>query len=120
MATLDQVLKNHQDLCDEARSIIAKKGHDYNREQQSGGDTLFNMRVSHLLGITDTSTQGVLVRLSDKFMRLTSLTKDPLAVAQVKDESVRDTIKDAINYLSYLYIFYSEEQQKAQDVSRGI
>jgi hypothetical protein len=112
MATLEEVIKNHEDLCKEARDIISKKGHDYNREQQAGGDTLFNMRVSHLLGITDTPTQGVLVRLSDKFMRLNSLTKNPHARAAVKDESIRDTIKDTINYLTYLYIFYQEAQEK--------
>lgn len=116
MATLEQVIKNHEDLCNEARAIIEKKGHDYNREQQQGGDTLFNMRVSYVLGVTDTLTQGVLVRLSDKFMRLNSLTKNPTITASVKDESVRDTIKDAINYLTYLYVFYQEAREEKCDV----
>jgi uncharacterized protein YajQ (UPF0234 family) len=114
MITLDQVAKRQDLLFDKCKSLVKMKGADYNREQQQSGDTLFNMRVSKLLGITDTTTQGVLTRLSDKFMRLISLTKNPKVQAQVKDESVRDTIVDAINYLTYLSLFYDEERQDLQ------
>ena len=110
MITLKKVLKTHKDICGEARKIIEIKGHDYNREQQKTGDTLFNLRVAKLLGINKSTTQGILTRLSDKFMRLISLTKDPNVEAAVKDESVKDTIKDTINYLVYLYLFYQEMQ----------
>lgn len=109
-ATLEQVLKKHEEICLKARTLIAKKGHDYNREQQDGGDTLFNMRVSTLLGITDTTTQGVLVRLSDKFQRLNSLTKNPKISPEVKDEAIADTVADIINYSIYDLIFYEEER----------
>jgi hypothetical protein len=108
LTTLDIVLKTHIELCDEARKIVSLKGHDYNRQQQNDGDTLFNMTVCEKLGIVDTTTQGILVRLSDKLMRLISLTKYPNVDAQVKDESIRDTIKDTINYMVYLYIKYEE------------
>ena len=108
MTSLDRVIKVHQELCDEAREIISKKGHDYNRERQTTGDTLYNITVCKELGIVDSVTQGLLVRLSDKMMRLISLTKDPSVKNQVKDESVRDTIKDTINYLTYLYIKWDE------------
>ncbi len=114
MVKLDVVLKRHEELCNEARSIIKKKGHDYNREQQDGGDTLFNMSVCKILGITKTKTQGTLTRLSDKFMRLISLTKDPTVENSVKDESVHDTIRDTINYLVYLDLFYTEEKNENQ------
>lgn len=110
MITLDQVYKTQDELFGQARSIIQKKGHDYNRSQQEKGDTLFNMRVAKLLGIVESDTQSVLVRLSDKFMRLNSLTKDPKVSASVKDESVRDTIVDVMNYATYLYLFYDEER----------
>src|SRR6185437_2612394 len=103
MTTLEEVYKVQDELFKKARSIIETKGHDYNRSQQQSGDTLFNMRVAKQLGITDTDTQGTLVRLADKFMRLNSLTKDPKVIASVKDESVRDTITDIMNYVSYLY-----------------
>ena len=110
MSTLAHVLEVHENLCNAARAIIKIKGRDYNREQQIDGDTLFNMSVSAILGITKTVTQGILVRISDKFMRLISLTKVPTETPAVKNESVKDTIQDMINYRVYLYIKYEEER----------
>ena len=115
MPTREHVIKTHKAICDEARAIIETKGHDYNREQQLTGNTLFNLTVCCLLGIVKTTTQGILVRLSDKLMRLISLTKDPIVDAAVKDESIRDTVKDMINYLVYLYIVYIEERCNVSD-----
>lgn len=114
MATLEHVLKIHKELCDEARALIEKKGHDYNKAQQHTGETLFNLKVAKLLGIVDTNTQSILVRMGDKMMRLISLTRDPSTTAEVKDESIRDTIEDLINYSSYLYIVYLEERTNGQ------
>jgi hypothetical protein len=116
MATLENVLKIHEEICDEARSIIEMKGHDYNREQQKGGDTLFNMRVASLLGIVDNPCQGILVRLSDKFQRLNSLTKNPSVNPKVTNEAILDTVKDIVNYVVYLKIFYEEERLKAMGI----
>ena len=110
MATLEQVTVIHKTLCDEARAIIETKGHDYNRLQQKTGETLFNLKVPKMLGIVDSNTQTVLALMSNKMMRLTSLTRDPKVTASIKDETVRDTIKDLINYASYLYIMYLEER----------
>ena len=110
MATLEQVKAIHKILCEQARDIIETKGHDYNLRQQDTGETLFNLKVAKLLGITDSNTQSILVRMSDKMMRLISLTRDPKVTASVKDESIRDTIKDLINYSCYLYIMYNEER----------
>jgi len=114
MPTLEHVIKVHEEICNEARAIIETKGHDYNREQQLTGNTLFNLTVCCVLGIVKTVTQGILVRLSDKLMRLISLTKDPTVQAEVKDESIRDTVKDIINYVIYLYIVYLEERKNAK------
>jgi hypothetical protein len=110
MTLLKHVLAEHRRLTKKAFDVVETKGRDYNRKQQREGDTLFNMTVAKSLGITDTVTQGILVRLSDKFMRLASLTRDPKANAAVKDESVEDTITDAINYLIYLNCKYQEER----------
>ena len=115
MITLDEVLDERKKRYEKSTSIIIKKGADYNRKQQNSGDTLFNMRVSTLLGITDNPCQGVLVRLSDKFMRLNSLTSNPLENPQVKDESVEDTVDDIHNYVDYLVLFYREERKKLED-----
>lgn len=110
MATLEQVQSIFREIMGEAYSIIKLKGLDYNRDQQDN-DTLFNMSVCKTLGITETETAGILVRLSDKLMRLISLTKEPNTKAAVADEKVKDTIIDSINYLVYLYIKYEEGRE---------
>ena len=115
--TIEEVLKERQERFEASTAVIKTKGADYNRKQQGQGDTLFNMRVSTLLGITDNECQGVLVRLSDKFMRLSSLCADPTANPEVKDESVIDTIDDIHNYIDYLALFYKEARKKLEDAA---
>src|SRR4051812_41795669 len=72
--SLSEVKEFRTQMFERSMALIDKKGHDYNRTQQQAGDTLFNLTVCKVLGITDTSERGILVRLSDKFMRLISLT----------------------------------------------
>src|SRR3989337_2038107 len=100
MPTYEDVIKFRERMFDESVGIIKQKGHDYNRAQQSLGDTLFNLKVCEIMGITETAEQGILVRCSDKFMRLISLIKPGVDPA-VKGESVRDTVRDLHNYLDY-------------------
>src|SRR5947207_736526 len=71
--SLDQTKAFRQEMFDKSFGIIEKKGADYNRHQQLGGDTLYNLRVCEILGIVSAAEIGILVRLSDKFMRLISL-----------------------------------------------
>lgn len=108
--SLREVQKRHNELTKKAYDLVSKKGHDYNRTQQANGDTLFNVKVAKNLGIVDTTTQSVLIRISDKMMRLISLTKDPTVRASIKQEKVEDTIVDMINYLVYLDCLYSEQK----------
>ena len=70
------------------------------------------MTVAKQLGIVDSTTQSILVRISDKMMRLISLTSNPQENPEVKDESVKDTVVDMINYIVYLYIKYEEERNE--------
>ena len=110
MTKLDHVLTTHDKLCSNAKNMVATKGSDYNRKQQNDGDTLFNMTVAQKLGIVDSVTQSILVRISDKLMRLVSLTSNPKENPAVETERVQDTIEDTINYLVYLYCKYEEER----------
>lgn len=96
-------------------ALIDKKGADYNRDQQLAGDTLFNLKVAEILGIVPTAERGILVRLSDKFMRLISLMA-PGREAAVKDESIRDTVRDMHNYLDYCLQIWEERQGIAEDL----
>ena len=93
------------------KDLVKKKGADYNRTQQLEGDTLFNLRVAKILGVVDTETKSVLVRIMDKLMRLISLTANPKINGAIQDETVLDTITDAINYLTFLYAFYNEARK---------
>lgn len=101
MPSLSEVLEFRKQRFAASMALIEKKGHDYNRQQQKEGDTLFNLSVCEILGIVPTTEQGILVRLSDKLMRLISLTAPGVDPANV-EESVLDTINDVHNYIDYL------------------
>lgn len=111
MPSLEDVKKFRAEMYAKSTALIDKKGADYNRDQQQAGDTLFNLKVCEILGIVPSAEEGILVRLSDKFMRLISLTK-PGREAQVKDESVLDTIADIANYVDYLGLLWRERKNK--------
>ena len=111
MLTLEDVKDFRTQMFSESMALIERKGSDYNREQQLSGDTLFNLRVAEVLGIVETAERGILVRLSDKFMRLISLVKqgtDP----EVSDESVRDTVRDIHNYVDYMLQMHEERRRE--------
>ena len=117
--TLEFVKQFREEMHRKSMEIIEKKGNDYNHTQQHQGDTLFNLRVAALLGVIDTPSQGVLVRLCDKMMRLASL-MTPGVEAEIKVESIQDTIADVHNYIDYAYLLFMEEQQKRQPEGRPL
>jgi hypothetical protein len=104
--TVDEAMKVHRFFSNKSYNLIVKKGADYSGERK---DTFFNMRLSTELGITDSVSQGVLVRLADKFARLINLSKKK-GIGEVKDESIDDTGEDIINYTIYTLIFIHEER----------
>lgn len=109
MPTLSAVLRFRRQMFDTSLALVEQKGADYNRDQQQSGNTLFNLAVCEILGIVPSIEAGILVRLSDKLMRLISLTK-PGREAAVRDESVLDTIRDCHNYLDYLGLVWLERR----------
>ena len=113
MPSLDQVKQFRHAMYKKSASLIDRKGADYNRDQQQAGDTLFNLRVAEVLGIVPSAEEGILVRLSDKFMRLISLAK-PGRDAAVSDESVLDTIADIHNYADYLGLLWLQRREAAR------
>lgn len=108
--SLEEVVAFREEMFKSSMDLVRRKGADYNRDQQAAGDTLFNLRVAELLGVVETAEKGILVRLSDKFMRLISLTKDPGREPEVTDEKVRDTARDVHNYVDYLVLLYEKRQ----------
>ena len=91
----------HEKLCEEARELSMRKGSDYSTGGSTAhdADTLRNLKMTERVGIT-TGPRGVLVRIQDKVSRLAQLLprESEDSQAQVKDESVGDTIVDLINY----------------------
>ena len=110
MISVHELLKLQEKLFNKASSLVAKKGHDYNRKQQLSGDTLFNLRIAAILGVVDRSTQSVLIRMIEKVMRLASL-ENPEVSAKVDDEKIEDMVADLINYTTYFYAFWKEQKK---------
>jgi hypothetical protein len=105
----EDLLKMRQRLNARADELLVAKGNDYNSQQQDAGDTLFNLRVCAMLGVVPSPVDGILVRLSDKLMRLVSLTR-PGVVQRVKDESIEDTVIDMRNYAEYILAMVKESK----------
>lgn len=78
---------------DECWALAKRKNHDYAGDD----DPLANFRECEKIGIS--VPQGIMVRLTDKIARLQRLLTTEAAVT---DETVHDTIMDAINYLAIL------------------
>ena len=83
----------HQ-IFEDCKEISRAKNADYAQTD----DPFANFRQVEHLGLCSVA-EGILVRLSDKFTRISNLLNRE---AQVKDEAIGDTIKDAINYLAIL------------------
>jgi hypothetical protein len=113
MPSLEMVKKFRNDMFDSSMALIEQKGADYNRDQQLSGDTLFNLKVAAILGIVPTAERGILVRLSDKFMRLISLMQ-PGVIPAVHNESLHDTVRDIHNYLDYALLLWEERANETR------
>lgn len=74
-------IKRHESVCRELNALYAKKNHDY-------GDSFHKSYIEWGLPMAA-------IRLGDKYNRFCSLIK---ADAEVKDETIRDTLIDLANY----------------------
>jgi len=119
MISLEKVSAKQKEIFDNCMKVVAVKGADYNRKQQKKGDTLFNMRVTALAGLVRSPQAGILIRLQDKLQRLASL-ENPAETPATKDEAVKDTIQDAIVYLTYFQLFYEEERDEIQALGKTL
>ena len=100
----DAYLKLHASLCKEALELSTRKNHDY---AGKGGEQPFaNFERCEAMGICTTG-QGFLVRMADKLSRLASF--EQAGEFKVKDESVKDTVLDIINYAA---LYYAQKQSK--------
>lgn len=88
------LLSDIRETYDACYETARRKNADYAGE---GADPFRNFRNSTIVGVS--VQKGILVRLMDKMSRVSNLLEQE---AQVKDESITDTIDDAINYLAIL------------------
>lgn len=89
-------LEMHKEITDELRDIYFKKNMDYGN--------------SFSKSIEEFGILAGIIRIYDKFQRMKNLAKNN-PERLVEDESLRDTIKDSINYHIMLLI----ELEKGED-----
>ena len=78
-----------------------------NKDYATGVDAFKNFRGCEAFGIT--VEQGIMVRMSDKFARIGNLLTQK---AEVKDESISDTLSDLANYAMILKVYIDSKKKK--------
>ena len=101
-----RLLEIHKDLTTEASRLMGAKNHDYSGGHDST-DAFLNFTRVEKLGITDTKT-GFMVRMTDKVSRLITFIQS--GQFKIKDEALKDTILDLINYSILLYAYTLTEK----------
>jgi len=91
--TPEDLISNVRHTYRKALEIIERKNADYATQS----DPFANFRTANILGLT--VEKGILVRTLDKIMRVSNLLEHE---AFVTEESMEDTLTDAINYLALL------------------
>ncbi len=73
--------------------LVIRKNNDYSGLKNADNDPFKNIRGAEFVGVPN--ERGILVRMMDKMGRISSLLSQD---AQVKEESINDTLDDLINY----------------------
>ena len=107
--TSETLLTFHEELCSEARALMAKKNHDY--AGASGTTPFANFQACEEVGVCSTE-QGFLVRMLDKFKRLVTFAQ--AGNLTVDNESFRDAVIDIVNY-AILFAAYCTDQRKEKN-----
>lgn len=103
--------KRYLELLEEMEQLHIKKNAGYAGHDP---DAWANFRMSEAVGVS--AFLGCLVRMSDKYIRVTNLVKDP-ALDRV-GESIKDTLFDLAAYsLIAICLLEEQEQQKKRQCS---
>lgn len=97
-------------LLEEAKDLHIRKNAGY--AGADNPDAFANFRMSEAFGVS--ALDGCLVRMSDKYIRITNLRKNP-ANDRV-NESIRDTLLDLSAY-ALIAVCLLEEQEEITQVS---
>ena len=98
-----ELLQLHSELCNNARTLMSEKNKDYAGHR--GDEPFANFTRCQDMGIT-TTEKGFLVRMTDKLSRLSSFMSS--GKFAVKEETLKDTLIDLINYSVLLYAYTQE------------
>jgi hypothetical protein len=107
-----EFLERCENLYKKCLITLKKKNEDYSGDNDNA---YRNFEAVERFNITELET-GIMVRLTDKFTRIANLVnkRDP----SVKDESIKDSIEDAINYLAILYVSYERKDTDTEIISK--
>lgn len=92
-----EYIERFENLVKQMTDITKKKNHDYSWTELA----FRNFEMVEQLGICSVE-EGIMVRITDKLTRMSNLLRSD---AQVKDESILDTLLDCANYLLILRIY---------------
>jgi len=96
------LLESMEETFNKCLSIAKAKNNDYGGSSKT---PFANFENSTLAGVSVEC--GILVRLMDKMSRISTLL---VREAKVKDESIIDTIEDAVNYLAILKAYINHKK----------
>ncbi len=78
-----------------------------NADYADNDDAFKNFRACEMLGFT--IEEGILIRMSDKFIRVSNLLKRK---AVISDEKITDTLQDLANYAMILKVYIEAKHLK--------
>jgi len=96
--TQQEYLKKFADVIGKMYSITEAKNHDYS----SDSDAFKNFKTVEHFRENVSAIDGIYIRMTDKFARVSNLLDRP---AMVVDEKVEDTLLDLANYSIILLIY---------------
>lgn len=97
----DKFITRMQELAEECVKTARAKNTDY----ANASDAFANFRACEMYGVS--APQGIIVRMSDKMTRAANLLTRR---AEVKDESVKDTLSDLAVYALILRILLESSE----------
>jgi len=103
--TRDDLIRNHEMLCNMARELMKRKNADY--AGRNGVEPFANFTRVESMGICKTEV-GMMVRIVDKMSRLSSFMES--GKLEVANESFEDTIVDVINYMVLLHSYLKDKK----------
>ena len=98
------LIENYENYQKKMFDILKRKNADYAGPRGEYN----NFEYCEKLGICSTEA-GLMVRISDKMTRISNLLKQD---AQVKDESIHDTLLDMANYAMILASYIEDKKVK--------